>query len=137
MQQSVGSGQKLHRFYEHLQSLQEDADNHIPIPYPLVEFYVGDEKLTYFTGPKLHYLSHHTADERAAFEKFCDDHPDIEVTDMDDRSISVNHHEWTAESGLEATEQILHELYDLSLNDIDYAEITSPHPEEHPSWEDV
>ena len=128
--------EQLRAVYEYLKKLEEEADD-IPSPFPVVHFYVGGEKLDYVLGPAVHSLEQHSDEERRQFDEFVRDHPNLEATAPEKSSISVTHYGWTPDSALEITEQLLDQLYDISIDQITYAEIVTSGPEDDTPWTEV
>ncbi|WP_222914154.1 hypothetical protein [Natrinema sp. SYSU A 869] len=135
--EEIDPRERLLSAYEYLQKLSDEAEGAVPEPFPLVELYVDGDKLPYVVGPNVHSLDYHTDDERATFDAYCDDHPNIESTAAEDDSISVTHYTWAPETALDVTEDLLDELYNYSLDDITHAKITSAGPDSDLSWTEV
>lgn len=129
-------GEQLQAVYGCLRELEEEADD-VPNPFPLVNFYVDGEKLDYVFGPAVHSLEQHSDEERRKFDEFVSSHPDLEATAAEKSSISVTHYEWTPDSALEITEQVLDRLYDISIDQITYSEIATAGPEDDTSWTEI
>jgi hypothetical protein len=124
------------RLYTEVAEREEDT-NGVPTPFPSVRFYVEDEALSYLFGPAMHKLEQPSSADRTAFDEIVESTPELEVTSTDSDAVSVAHHDWTPEEAVAVTESVLSEVFDRSLEEITYAELSSSHPDDPLSWADV
>ena len=109
----------------------------MPTPFPLVRFYIEDEALSYSFGPSMHKLEQPSDAEKTAFDEIVATTPVLEVISTESDSVSVSHPDWTPKEAVTVTESVLSEVFDRSLGEVTYAEISSAHPDDPLSWADV
>lgn len=135
---SVGDPRRaIKRLYDRLEQMQEEADGVVPDPFPTVQFYVDGEVLPYTVGPNVHSLENFTEDEQAAFEEVVAEYSNLESGEVSDTSISIPHQNWTPDEALAITETVLSDVFEVSIQDISYAEITSSSPDDPVAWDVV
>lgn len=128
--------EQLKSVYQHLRELEIDAKG-VPSPFPLVNFYVDNDKLPYVFGPGVHGLDWHSDEERDQFDNIVANHSDLEATAGEKSSISISHYGWTPDDAFTLTKKFLDELYGISVDEIEYAEIVTGGPKDNTPWTDI